>query len=171
MIKTNQSYFEYLCNLVCGDLMTHYMLLEIAHSIEFYEKIPNDDNRCKDGMAIREKYVSDTNNSKPVLPFVSILEVMIGISYRMMDYDWILGVDTPEECFWILINNLELTIFSDDYIESSGEISILETAFKDVVERSYSKNGEGGLFPLKTTDKDQRLVEIWYQMAEWVQQI
>ena len=34
--------------------------------------------------------------------------------------------------------------------------------------REYSDNGHGGLFPLKNPKKDQRKVEIWYQMTEYI---
>jgi hypothetical protein len=38
----------------------------------------------------------------------------------------------------------------------------------NLVERTYQKNGKGGLFPLKQPAKDQRRVEIWYQMAAYL---
>ena len=36
------------------------------------------------------------------------------------------------------------------------------------VERRYKRSGEGGLFPLKNAAKDQRKVEIWYQLSSYL---
>jgi hypothetical protein len=34
--------------------------------------------------------------------------------------------------------------------------------------RTYSKLGKGGLFPLRSSAYDQRKVELWYQMAAFM---
>ena len=34
--------------------------------------------------------------------------------------------------------------------------------------RDYFRDGFGGLFPLKHAKKDQRKVEIWYQLQNWL---
>ena len=43
---------------------------------------------------------------------------------------------------------------------------VLET----VIWRNYQANGHGGLFPLKNAKRDQTKVEIWYQLAAYLQQ-
>ena len=50
------------------------------------------------------------------------------------------------------------------------DIYILEVkaAVECLLERRYLEDGDGGLFPLKCPRKDQRRVEIWYQMSAWV---
>jgi hypothetical protein len=73
----------------------------------------------------------------------------------------------PTIWFWELLNNLGLSEYANlDRIRSSiKEInSILSTLNK----REYEEDGYGGLFPLRNPGKDQRKVEIWYQMSAYL---
>ena len=36
------------------------------------------------------------------------------------------------------------------------------------IERKFSRNGKGSPFPLKKPKKDQRKVELWYQMQGYI---
>ena len=44
----------------------------------------------------------------------------------------------------------------------------MEDAVNRVNGRMFSRDGSGGLFPLRRFDRDQRSVEIWYQMQAWL---
>jgi hypothetical protein len=37
-----------------------------------------------------------------------------------------------------------------------------------VIHRYYQPNGHGGFFPLENPQDDQRHVELWYQLNEYV---
>jgi hypothetical protein len=39
-----------------------------------------------------------------------------------------------------------------------------------VIWRTYDRRGHGGLFPLQRSNRDQRRVEIWYQLSEYLLQ-
>ena len=34
--------------------------------------------------------------------------------------------------------------------------------------REYERNGKGGMFPLKTPSGNQKKVQLWYQLAEYL---
>jgi hypothetical protein len=99
----------------------------------------------------------------------TVLEMLIGVAQRL---DWELQGGRFErpasDWFWVLIDNLDLTWCEN--LEYSKPDSRAEVEFKVVrlLERGYSEDGNGGLFPLKSPKKDQRRVEIWYQMSAWV---
>ncbi|MGE5418510.1 MAG: hypothetical protein ACM3N1_00240, partial [Accumulibacter sp.] len=70
--------------------------------------------------------------------------------------------------FWELMENVGLNKFTDDdYFDMGGTLKI-NHILGTVLGRTYKRNGEGGLFPIKKTIKDQKKIEIWYQMCEYL---
>ena len=67
------------------------------------------------------------------------------------------------------MENLDLRQFSDevyeDYIDAPDLVQERVDVFLD---RAYSPDGTGGLFPLHEPDEDQRQVELWYQMSAYL---
>ena len=53
-------YFEWSCDLVCGDLysnrISYRKLLMHLHGVEFVWYIPMDENRAKDGLDLRYRF-------------------------------------------------------------------------------------------------------------------
>jgi hypothetical protein len=146
---------------------TYWNLFRQLYSTEFVWLIPNDDNRAADGIQLRYEWAGETHTKVDVEWFnlgCSFLEMLIALSRR-------LGFETDEdsgEWFWHLLDNLELLDFNDRSSHSAEEV---QTIVKTVILRKYERNGRGGLFPLKTPTKDQRKVEIWYQLSEYLLQI
>lgn len=165
------SYFDFLCNLV-GRKYEYSRLLAQLHGVEFYSLVPNDDNRGADGEQLRNNYIDEVGpTGAPSLPQgpCTVLEMLMGMA-RRLEFELLGGrYERPaREWFWVLIDNLELD-WCDDVAYSNRETSKeVDSKIKDLLERQYDTNGEGGLFPLHHAQKDQRRVEIWYQMSAWV---
>ena len=176
-------YFDFLCSIV-GRMYEYSKLLGELHGMEFYSLIPNDDNRCEDGKQLREKFNDEEGQqalSQSDLGECTVLEMLIGLSFRLefetMSSRW---EKTPSEWFWILIDNLGL--MSWEWTEDNGGIDVriprrdMERERTDYIQnkvgifldRSYDTNGHGGLFPLRNPQKDQRRIEIWYQMSAYI---
>lgn len=157
-------YFTYLGGLVGEEADNYFNMLNILHNMDFYSLIPNDDNRGEDGKQIRDGFHLSVN-----IRNCTVLEMLIGLSIRLefetAQSQW---EKTVAEWFWILIDNLGLTIFDDDMYKSMKPRGEIEEIVQRLLDRKYEKNGNGGLFPLKYPKKDQRKVEIWYQMSAYV---
>ena len=173
-------YFDWLCEIV-GREDQYYILLEHLHTTEFYSLVQNDDNRAKDGVELRWRFSPsltlqremEEGHNTPSSFFdapCTVLEMLIALSFRMADEleDCPMMRDVAE-CFWILIGNLGLTRYDDQRCRSRP------TSWNDIYQklevflsRNYRSDGIGGLFPLEESENDQREIEIWYQMAEYL---
>jgi hypothetical protein len=127
--------------------------------------IPHDDNRAVEGLKLREIYCEEYRLPIERVRFnseVSLLEVIIGLSIRC----FLALEDNPdnvrvEDWFWILIRNTGLDLFDDEnYLDNMVDLTM-----NKVINRTYTPSGRGGLFPLNGRHKDQRKVELWYQMS------
>lgn len=165
-------YFDYLCAIV-GRSQEFSILLDELHKIEYYSLIPNDDNRGADGIYIRNIFLEEVGQTGHIsLPDgpCTVLEMLIGLSYRLefetAQSKW---EKTVSEWFWILIDNLGLIkCHNDEYFTNCEVENTIPDIIGKMLAREYSHNGHGGLFPLKNPKKDQRKVEIWYQMTEYI---
>lgn len=129
---------------------------------EFVWLVANDDNRIQDAMDLRQE----------ALPYVgtidrpcSVLEIIIGLSRRLAFE----AEGSERRWAWQLIENLKLHKMCDPVpVYKYDEIDdILES----LVYRTYKRDGEGGFFPLAFPKRDQRKVEIWYQLAAYLEEI
>jgi hypothetical protein len=145
---------------------TYWNLFRQLFSTEFAWIVPNDDNRAEDGRELRCEWANNTNaeiDPNWLSLGCSFLELLIGLSRRLA-----FETDGKEaNWFWILINNLELLGCHD---RSNFNPKYVEDVTSRVIWRTYDKSGHGGLFPLQRTRNDQRRVEIWYQLSEYLLQ-
>jgi hypothetical protein len=144
---------------------TYWGVLTLMHKTEFIWIVPNDDNRVEDGIELRLEflYTRKIVDADPLWmgQGCSFLEMMIALSKRLSFID-----DGSEKgWFWHLMENLGLDKRNDASKMPLGEVSVI---LDRVIWRTYNRNGEGGLFPLNRPSKDQRRVELWYQMAEYL---
>ena len=133
---------------------------------EFAWFVPNDDNRAEDGRELRLEWATECGISSDSDWFslgCSFLELLIGLSRRLCFE----GEGEVSAWFWHLINNLGLTGFHD---RSQFDGSEVDDVTSTVIWRTYDENGDGGLFPLRHASHDQRKVEIWYQLSEYLLQ-
>lgn len=141
-------------------------LLDQMHEKEFVWIVANDDNRMQDGLDLRREYFNLRHVKHyvdvDVLGYVSVLEVLIGLSRRLS-----FQTSTPaEDWAYELLRNLELH-------DKTGHLGHRRAAQVDdmleaLIYRTYDKTGQGGFFPLAWPTRDQRKVEIWYQMAAYL---
>jgi hypothetical protein len=90
-----------------------------------------------------------------------MLELVVGLSRRLAFE----AGGEPHYWFWRLLENIGVAGYSDDR-------SIPEQRIRKILDgvnnRTYKRNGLGGFFPLKRADRDQRKVELWYQLSAYV---
>lgn len=171
-------YFKWLYDQICPveegfDGRSYWGLADIMYEKEFTWFIPNDDNRVADGEFLRLTWldqapysvvreVGDSYNEWAS----NMLEVMVALAQRI----WL---EDPNEnsslskWFWKLMRNIGLWPYNDDIYKKADE-PIVSHILDKVIQRDYAPNGEGGLFPLRNPRADQRGVEIWYQMSEYL---
>lgn len=167
-----ERYFEWLYAHVSDPTLTqphstHWKLLRQLHKKEFVYIVANDDNRWLDGRDLRSEFRAEVGGEE--LPTLwlglacSMLEMLVALSRR-------LEFQTDEDMnlwFWRLLDNLRIAEFDDSrYNETTEEI--VDTVLDRVIWRSYTYSGRGGLFPLARADRDQRKLEIWFQMHSYL---
>lgn len=162
---SRDKYFNFLSDLVKG---TKYrILLKRLYYIDFYSIIPNDNNRAEDGKKLRDIFEDREGITPSFSPekTCTVLELLIGIAYRMEDA--LFGnhfEKSMSECFWILIDNIGLSEANDrNYCQEA-----VDGIIQMFIDRTYDRNGVGGIFPMNESPQDQRKVEIWYQMNSWL---
>lgn len=146
---------------------TYWDLFRQLYSKEFVWYVPNDDNRADDGLCLREQFLDDHGiDIFEVDPEwlgigCSFLEMMVGLARRLaFEAD-----GQPSLWFWHLIENLGIKDCTDRSKYDHGKVDrILNT----VIWREYDFDGRGGLFPLRHARTDQREVELWYQLNEYL---
>jgi hypothetical protein len=129
-----------------------------------------DTNRGNDGLQLRVDFQNEhgpwgsSTNRGPC----SYLELLVGLAKRMSFLMHGEENSHTEYYFWRMIRNLDLTRCNDaKWNEMNGEFFVDDAVFR-VNERCFCADGSGGLFPLRNYERDQRGVEIWYQMQAWL---
>jgi hypothetical protein len=140
----------------------YWDLCHILHEKEFVHQVANDDNRMEDGKALRREFRADWRlDDSPA----SMLEVIIALSRRIA---WDAGGDARGWA-WQLIKNLKLERAYDP-IGPRKRVWI-DNTLEALIWRNYDADGNGGFFPLAFPERDQRKVEIWYQMGAWIDEL
>lgn len=171
-------YFHWLCEYVgtTHNECSYFWLLNQLHRYEFSEDtaylIPNDNNRISDGKNLRREFSENTLYLDECYAYIdkacSVLELLIGVAKRLEeDLNWDTSHDDTPSYFWELIENLQLDSFDDDLI-CEGDEEFVDEIVGTFLNRRYRKDGRGGLFPLRDPKEDQRYVEIWYQMSNYM---
>lgn len=175
--EMTNDYFQWLCEIINVDALpnTYYFLIKTLHDTDFYWSVPNDDNRGSDGLKLREEYLDETyphlvdGRTVTFEHPCSLLEMMVALADRIANI-----MEKPGEnletarWFWELIENLGLKKFTDDdwfHYRGTSQVDRILGKFMD---RAYKRDGRGGMFPLRSGKKDQRNVEIWYQMCAYL---
>lgn len=167
----DESYFEWLYSQVApvevqDPKLTYWKLLKELYSKEFVWIIPNDDNRIEDGKELRREFIHE-EGLEDVDPHwidlgCSMLELIMGLSRRL---EFEADAGEPHYWFWHLIANIGLERYTD---KSRRSRRVIDEILDTVIFRTYGSDGHGGLFPLDNPQKDQRKVELWYQLSAYV---
>ena len=167
-------YFQWLCKKIGIPSKRAYIHLAAElHSLIFQpgNAIATDANRANDGLHLRVQFIEryGMRGSSESRGPCTMLEFLIGLAGRMA---FIMGEEGnplhTSYYFWQMIINLRLMKLSDEKFEELNGEFFVQEAVDRVLFRTYEADGRGGLFPLKDPKKDQRTVEIWYQMQEWL---
>lgn len=143
---------------------TYWTLFNHMYRKEFVWFVPNDSNRVGDGVWLRHEFLEHVNR-EPEDSWMelgcSFLEMLVALS-RRLDF---LTNGSVRFWFWKLLGHLDLEKYNDNILYPYDQIdAILDI----VIWRLYESDGTGGLFPLKNPRRDQRNVEIWYQMQAYL---
>lgn len=145
---------------------TYWTLLRQMLKKEFIWYVPNDDNRAEDGRLLRYEFIEDLGLEDIDPDWMalgcSVLEMLVGLSRRLSFFT----EREPRDWFWELVDNLGLR-FDDRNPMSHDQV---EEVLNRFIWRTYSKNGSGGLFPLRHPERDQREVELWYQLSQYLRE-
>lgn len=165
-------YIHWLCDKVgihSFDERTS-ILINALQEKGFYWTVPNDDNRGLDGLELRREF-ADLNNFDPDAIFegpCTMLEMLIALAkrcdYIMSDLD---NEDHTARWFWEMLENVGLDMKSLNSYEEDYTIDLIDKILDRILDRTYGASGRHGLFPLNEPERDQREVEIWYQMQAY----
>lgn len=166
MPNPRERYFRWLLKEIDYDEMKkraadYSYLLRYLFEREFYWDVPHDDNRAADGVQLR--IIAGINAD---LGRCSILEMMVALA-RRIDKEILPDFDNGENAgqwFWMMIENCG----ANKYDNSHWNAEEVAYIFSSVLYRGYEFDGSGGFFPLKHAEKDQRKVELWYQMQSYL---
>ena len=151
---------------------TYDALVTLMFEKEFIWLVANDHNRIGDGLGLRVDFCNQQNipmdqvpeflDKEHPIPSCSFLEVLIGLS-RRLEFN---AGGRATGWAWVLMHNLELHRITDPVGRSKTRQA---NAIMDrVIWRKYDLDGRGGFFPLEASQEDQTKVEIWYQMAAYI---
>ena len=175
LLEINPSilYFNYLCNLVHVEHLPdhqYFSLCSVFYNRAFRVIIRRDNNRERDGLALRRKFEEDTGVKLGGFSrkWCSFFEFLVGLSFRMADevYDED-GIYDAEYWFYELINNLDLRGFDDYHFHDNDNMTVGRVIDR-VNHRQFDYDGMGGLFPLYFPKEDQRNVEVAKQMTQYL---
>lgn len=181
-MKTNdlkQRYFDWMCSLVRNKKRTgersYFRLLSQLDSILFYYELPMDANRESDGLNLRYRFGYEEGIRDNAVAYYiddracSVLEMMIALALRCEEDDMgDPGIgNRTSEWFWDMIESLGLSEMYDRHYDSR----FVDISVNRFLERTYDRNGRGGLFTVRNCPRDMRDTEIWYQMMYYLNEV
>lgn len=166
----DELYFTWLCDQV-GSVesrspsQSYWRMLKQLYTKEFVWVVGNDGNRASDGKDLRHEFIDQEGVRRVDRNWMrlgcSMLELFVSLS-RWLAFE---AGGEAHIWFWTLIENVGLEKYNDAARGSHDEIDeILER----IIFRTYDRTGRGGLFPMLRSQKDQREIELWYQLNEYL---
>lgn len=174
------AYFEWLLDMVCGERFakenSFRKLITKLHNTDFRWVIRNDENRAREGQNLRHRFaLTQMPNVREdeILDILagpcSVLEMMIALAIyceeHVMDNPQ-LG-DRTSQWFWNMVVNLGLGGQRDELFDRR----YVEDSLQRFLDRTYERNGKGGLFTIRNCKRDLRKVEIFYQLCWYLDTI
>jgi hypothetical protein len=168
----DELYFQWLYEQVADPEqdLTFWNVLRVLYTTQFAWHVPNDENRVGDAKALREKFIDTQgirlrrSDREWAEMGCSMLEVMVALAERL---EFLTDKGRVHYWFWVLMGNIGISEFDDSRYEAGLEEHV-QDVLEMVIQRYYEPDGRGGFFPLKRPREDQREVELWYQLSEYV---
>ena len=178
----NKEYFNWMYNLVCDNRYfrnkregSYRKLFRHLYDAQFDYIIARDANREADGIDLRYQFgykagysqleIANYLDNSPC----SILEMIVALAIRCEEHimeDSEYGNRTGQ-WFWNMIVSLGLGHMNDVNYDSN----YVDMCLDRFINRTYKRDGEGGLFTIKYPKQDMRNVEIWYQMCMYLEEL
>lgn len=186
-LKKHDSYYSWLCSEsgISGELA----ILLFETDFRWVDDIPDDENRGKEALSLRERYAEHlTMNDdevftkeirknidlivKNLLGPPSLFEVLVSLA---RDMDGMLNLESKPQVpvyFARLMSNAGFDHYDDEDYDHRPEkvMGYWKKLIDRILDRTYSEDGKGGLFPLKHPKSDQRKRSLWNQLNDWVDQ-
>jgi len=176
--EIDQRYFNWLYKLIGKQKLVYRKLCQEIHAKKFRWFIPNDDNRCEDGLNLRDEFLqegfiiaSEAAIDKFLKRDCTVLEVLVALSQRI---EFLMDDLNPKQnhtskWFSEMLINLRLNDFTDTHTEIDEfyptDVVKIDQILENLISRTYDYYGNGSLFPMKRRPpKDMSKVEIWYQL-------
>ena len=172
-MKDYRPYYEWLVEYFCTDPeedprdFEFRNLLEQMYRKNYYYVIQNDENRAEDGTYLRWMYHTNYDSPVPDGP-CSFLEFLIGLSIRLSEMLAEGESLPPFLYFWELVVNLGLDKYTDETYGRDSTVFMVDNIMINFMDRKYSRDGCGGLFPLTQPRGNQLRKEVWYQAQDYL---
>lgn len=176
-------YGLWLKDLIGFNSDSYFRLINILHNTLFIYDIDRDNNREEDGIELRNDFFNDRfiklpgpleklmNREFPAYwnNRCSVLEMLIALSLRMNDeYVGDIEESITDKIFYDLISNLGLENMDDRSLSDPKNEKKVKSIIKRWLTRRFDYSGNGSIFPIKNPSRDQRTIEIWEQMLEYI---
>ena len=175
----SNEYFEWMCDLVCDNRyskkLSYTKLMRYLYELDFDYIIEMDGNRAEDGIDLRYRFAYEKDYDQRLIAAqldnrpCSVLEMMIALSVRCEEHI----MDDPDvgnrtgQWFWNMIVSLGLGSMTN----SNFDRKYVDIVIDRFLNRTYDRNGKGGLFTVSRSRRDLRHVDIWYQMCLYLDEI
>lgn len=163
-------YKKWLLDQINFNKRTYSKLMDFLHNRPFEYYIKRDENRAEDGVDLRIRFSKETDIN-PEDEFIfsqeepKVLEVLIALAIRVdLEYIGDPGDPNPGAFFWEMCCNLGLDDFTNRYFDWEHVDVILD----GWLTRSFDRNGEGSIFPIRNPKRDQREIEMWSQLQGYL---
>jgi hypothetical protein len=165
-------YFEWLYKQVASirnrnPRRSYWNMMKHLYDMPFIWIIQHDENRAEDGKCLRDEFIDECDIQDVEVNWLqlecSVLEMLIGLSRRAS----FASQGEPLEWFWHMLENLGIRQYTDAVWNEMTEEDVTDIMFR-VMNRTYERNGDGGLFPLQHAQDDQRRKELWYQLSAYI---
>lgn len=156
-------YFDWLLDKIDFNRRGYNDLMQTLFEIPFVIIIDRDKNRELDAMDLFYEYID--SRTSIYRSYISVLEILIALAIRI-DNEYIGDPSdpNPEHIFWEMCCNLGLEKYTNRKFNYDSVRSIIE----EWLYRDFDYDGEGSIFPIKDPIQDQRKIEIWSQMQEYL---
>lgn len=150
-------------------------LLDQLYSVAYVPLMERDQNRYADGLELRDEYFKDFGEDANIIDSpCSFLEFLIALARRMNYIYADIHEDRTQDMFWTMLRNAGLDGCDDGYHWAVGDDAFnedVEYVVDRIINREFDEDGRGGLFPLNNPTTNQRNVEIWYQMNQYLVEV
>lgn len=153
----------------------HSKLLDILHNTKFRWIIDFDKNRADDGTYQRYYFFDSLKLHSAAFENdeCMVLEMLVALAIRMNNEyvaDTTYGAeDHPDKLFIDFIANLGLVDYTNDEIKrDKNSIANIQNKLDTWMNREFDYDGRGSIFWLSRPRRDQRNIEIWSQMNDYI---